>query len=230
MTEINNIDFNSYLKIMNEINDRFIVINSIFELEDDEENNDYLYAFSEICATQLRIIIELISIASYLVNKDIIDYNTIKNDWSASRIVGQIRKKNNLFFPIPAKVNSEDLLSIRSSHRKIFSEQSTIEETINSTKGTVFDIYDKIQKYCHCGSIKTVINDNRCRDNEEIKKYVRQVYSIISSHVFITGKKRNALCVIGNKNVTVYSLDIDDNLSNIKNLVFDRRAISNSKT
>lgn len=188
MTEINNIDFKSYLSIMDEINDRFTIINSIFENE--IENSDYNYAFCEMCSIQLRIIIELIAMSSYLANQDIVDYNSVKSDWSASSIVKKIKKNNYLYYPIPTNVNSEDLISIRNTHKKIFSERSKVKEHVISTKKTVFDIYDKIQEYCHCGTLHKVINKNRHHNNDLIKNYVRTVYSIISSHVFFNWKEK----------------------------------------
>lgn len=45
---------------------------------------------------------------------------------------------------------------------------------------------------------------------------------------FLTGKKRNVLYIIGENNVTVYSIDIDENLSDLEKIVFNAQKYSNS--
>jgi hypothetical protein len=87
-----------YIKQMNEIKRRLFVIDKFLKIE----NDDYsIQRNIENIALQIRIILELISLGSLILNKEKYNemYNRYSRDWNARCIIKDIERVNPEFYP-----------------------------------------------------------------------------------------------------------------------------------
>ena len=144
-------DINTYIQAMEEIKRRTMVISSFLS---NESTTIYKATNIESMYLQIRMILELIALASLAANKTIFEENQRKfhKHWSASDILKDIEKLNPGYYPEPIQEKPSNQPGVVNDLIKIEDGFLTKEE-LNSTYGRIGLIlharnpYDKALDY-----------------------------------------------------------------------------------
>lgn len=95
-------DFQEYKKIMEEIKKRIEVMTELLN-----GNINFLYKTVQVetLLLQVRMVLELVALSTLAANKEVFEANQKKfrDSWRLSKIIKDVEKLNNDFYPIPLK-------------------------------------------------------------------------------------------------------------------------------
>lgn len=132
---------NKYMEYVREIKQR-VDITSDFYLVDEVSIFN-----AEVCALQLRKILELIALSSLVANKTA--YNTIskklQKEWNAKKIIAELEKINPCFYPHPIKHDFE---------KKSPDTEEWVDESEYLTKADFINLYNVTSEILHTPNFK----------------------------------------------------------------------------
>ena len=203
--------FAYYASIMSEIKNRAKVINSIYEKT---VSTGYLLTDIELCALQLRKILELLLLATLVANKKEYEKQSksLEKHWSVSKKLNEIKKINPDYFPIgmilstvgvPTYITNRQWIDINSDD--VFKEKD------------FYVAYSFTSKYLH---VQSPFNYERIENRADefftnLTEYLSKILNLLKIHRVTLCNGDIILCEINEKvgndeGVRVMYLELDN--------------------
>lgn len=136
-------------------------------------------ASEEFCYLQIRIICELVALAALVAHGNIQSAQSLRREWSASKIMKRLEQINSDFFPSPCV---QDTNKVNFEFKK---------GQIN--KDEFLDIYGKSGDKLHRGSIHKIITHKHAVDFNIISENVKKIMGLITLHLIFLNDRKTAI-------------------------------------
>lgn len=174
-----------YADFMREIKRRLEAIRNAIERFRNAETGKESYLDAEFCVLQLRMIIELMTLACLTAHNEVEDFRTkaFVKTWNAETLIKIMAKHTPSAFPTPIEVSEPDEAGVRNLTFKPLSAE---------IQDHIVQIYRECGDFLHVGNLRSLVkNKGRSIWINEVRENASLLVDILGQHVVILpGMKR----------------------------------------